>query len=129
MNSERIELLKDKLKIKQKELEDYVLNINNDYLSEEAEQMRAEIYDLQDNINKMENNYNSLEEDIKILEEHLNFIKNFDNGSEYIPALENLIKEFKKIKIENIEYMLGQIPDTTEDYKTLKKELKIWKKI
>lgn len=33
-----------------------------------------------------------MEEDIKILEEHLSFIKNFDNGSKYIPALENLIK-------------------------------------
>jgi uncharacterized protein YpuA (DUF1002 family) len=37
-----------------------------------------------------------MEEDIKILEEHLNFIKNFDNGSEYIPALENLIKGYKE---------------------------------
>lgn len=39
-------------------------------------------------------------------------------------AIENLIKEFKKAKIENIEYKLGQTPDTTEAYKTLKKELK-----
>lgn len=68
-----------------------------------------------------------MEEDIKrcnelIKEEHANWI-----GISNQKAIENLIKEFKKIKIENIKYQLGQLPDTTEDYKTLKKELEIWK--
>lgn len=46
-----------------------------------------------------------------------------------VQAIENLMKEFKKAKIENIEYQIGQLPDTTEDYKNLKKELEKWKKI
>ena len=40
------------------------------------------------------------EEDMKILEEHLNFIKNFDNGSKYIPAWEKLIKEYRELEEE-----------------------------
>ena len=82
-------------------------------------------------------------EDIKILEEYLltlekmggmEMLKRGDILIRYvkykeIQAIENLIKEFKKIKIENIKYKLGQTPDTTEDYKTLKKELEKWKKI
>lgn len=44
-----------------------------------------------------------------------------------VQAIENLIKEFKKAKIENIEYQIGQLPDTTEDYRNLKKELEKWK--
>lgn len=39
-----------------------------------------------------------MEEDIKVLEEHLKFIKPFDNNSAYIPALENLIKEYKELE-------------------------------
>ena len=42
-----------------------------------------------------------MEQDLKILEEHLSFIKNFDNGSKYIPALENLIKAYKELEEEN----------------------------
>ena len=42
-----------------------------------------------------------MEQDIKILEKHLSFIKNFDNGSKYIPALENLIKAYKELEEEN----------------------------
>lgn len=39
-----------------------------------------------------------MKQDLKILEEHLSFIKNFDNGSKYIPALENLIKAYKELE-------------------------------
>lgn len=42
-----------------------------------------------------------INENIKILEEHLSFIKNFDNGSKYIPALENLIKAYKELEEKN----------------------------
>ena len=42
-----------------------------------------------------------MEQDIKILEKHLSFIKNFDNGSKYIPALENLIKAYKDLEEKN----------------------------
>ena len=38
------------------------------------------------------------DEDIEILEKHLRFIKPFDNNSAYIPALENLIKEYKELE-------------------------------
>lgn len=77
-----------------------------------------------------------MKEDIKILEEFKNIT--FLYGKLAITqeahksvsiAIENLIKEFKKIKIENIEYKKGQMPDTTEEYKLLKKELEEWKKI
>lgn len=44
-----------------------------------------------------------MEQDLKILEEHLSFIKNFDNGSKYIPALENLIKAYKELEKSNQE--------------------------
>lgn len=104
MNSERIELLKDKLKIKQKELDDYVLDINNDYLSEEAEEMRAEIYNLQNEISKKESNYNLVEEDIKKIEEIINWLK--DSSYPYdisltrddIQSLENLIKGYRELE-------------------------------
>ena len=48
-----------------------------------------------------------MEEDIKILEEHLNFIKNFDNGSEYIPALENLIKGYRELEKNTTNYLIS----------------------
>lgn len=78
-----------------------------------------------------------MEEDIKILEGYLDrntqlfedYGENAIIQDKEIQALENLIKEFKKIKIENIEYKLGQTPDTTEEYKNLKEELEKWKKI
>ena len=37
-----------------KELDDYISNPNNDYLSEEAENIRAEIYKLQDKIDLLQ---------------------------------------------------------------------------
>lgn len=52
----------------------------------------------------------NLNEDIKILEEHLNFIKNFDNGSKYIPALENLIKGYRE-KEESEAYLYDAYQD------------------
>ena len=42
-------------------------------------------------------------DDIEILEDYLKFIKNFDNNSTFIPALENLIKENKELKDANKE--------------------------
>lgn len=73
-----------------------------------------------------------MEEDIKILEERIRSIKYYDTYrydwiETDIQLVENLIKEFKKIKIENIEYKIGQMPDTTEEYKLLKKELEEWR--
>lgn len=38
---------------------------------------------------------------IEILEDYLKFIKQFDNNSAFIPALENLIKEYKELKEQN----------------------------
>lgn len=35
---------------------------------------------------------------IEILEDYLKFIKQFDNNSAFIPALENLIQENKELK-------------------------------
>lgn len=75
-----------------------------------------------------------MKENIKILKSLIEDLKREEKLIGYdaeveIQAIENLIKEFKKIKIENIEYKLGQTPDTTGDYKTLKKELEKWKKI
>ena len=69
------------------------------------------------------------------IEKDINYNKRqIEEIGSYIPfdiklmeRVENLIKELKKTKIENIEYKLGQTPDTTEDYKTLKKELEKWK--
>ena len=76
-----------------------------------------------------------MEENIKILEGYLDrntqlfedYGENAIIQDKEIQALENLIKELKKTKIENIEYKLGQTPDTTESYKVLKKELEKWK--
>ena len=72
-----------------------------------------------------------MEEDITILTAFLLSNKpeiiTQEEFDEVKQAIENLIKEFKKTKKENIEYQLGQTPDTTEDYKTLKKELEKWK--
>lgn len=74
-----------------------------------------------------------MEEDIMILEsecyylEELGYLRENNHFIRFNQALKNLIKEFKKTKIENIEYKLGQTPDTTENYKTLKKELEKWK--
>ena len=101
---ENIKHLKDKLKSKQKELEDYVLDINNDCLSEEAEEMRAEIYNLQNEISKKESNYNLVEEDIKKIEEIINWLK--DSSYPYdisltrddIQSLENLIKGYRELE-------------------------------
>ena len=42
--------------------------------------------------------------DIEILEDYLKYIKNFDNNSTFIPALENLIKENKELKEEISKY-------------------------
>ena len=75
-----------------------------------------------------------MEKDITILKSLIEDLKREEKLIGYdaeveIQALESLIKELKKTKIENIEYKLGQTPDTTEDYKTLKKELEKWKKI
>lgn len=75
-----------------------------------------------------------MEKDITILKSLIEDLKREEKLIGYdaeieIQALENLIKEFKKIKIENIEHRLGQTPDTTADYKVLKKELEKWKKI
>ena len=58
-----------------------------------------------------------MEEDIKVLEEHLKFIKPFDNNSAYIPALENLIKGYKKLEEENS--FLKQIYSDTEEFKNI----------
>lgn len=84
-----------------------------------------------------------MKEDIKILEDYIKLInKGYCDdcnelcniyGTPAFPsraiskAIENLIKGFKKIKIENIKYQMGQMPDTTEEYKNLKKELEKWK--
>lgn len=109
---EDIEILKDKLKIKEKELEDYVLDINNNCLSEEAEQIRAEIYDLQNEISKREKNYNSVTEDLKILEELVDIYYDCAGNKEQdydmrvdmsfmkkeAHALENLIKGYRELK-------------------------------
>lgn len=70
-----------------------------------------------------------MEEEIEIVEELLQGSKDAGmyEDNKYFYSLENLIKEFKKIKIENIKYQVGQMPDTTEEYKNLKKELEKWK--
>ena len=39
-----------------------------------------------------------MKEDIKILEKYLKYIKNFDNNSDFIPALEHLITGYKELE-------------------------------
>lgn len=42
---------------------------------------------------------------IEILEDYLKYIKNFDNNSTFIPALENLIKEYKDVNKEVLHWI------------------------
>ena len=42
-----------------------------------------------------------MEEDIKILESHINQLKEYEDEQELVQAIENLIKGYRKLKLEN----------------------------
>ena len=101
---ENIKILEEKLKIKQKELEDYVLDTTKDYLSEEAENIRKEIYDLQDKIIKIDENTKHKEDiDLKIamLIDFIDAIREEYDVVREKQALENLIKRYRELEESN----------------------------
>ena len=112
-----IEQLEKELKAKERLFDEkYVQNNANDYLSEEAEKMRKEIWQLSRRIDQMKEKRiqeNSIEEDIKIVEKLINTMKSDrtmfeeDKSKEiytfFINSLEHILSDYKRVLKENEE--------------------------
>lgn len=68
---EKLKILNSQLEEKEQQLEEYISNIKNNYLSDEAENLRKEIYDLVNKINILNDikERQEINENLKIVEE------------------------------------------------------------
>ena len=109
MKENSIEQLEKELKAKERLFDEkYVQNNANDYLSEEAEKMRKEIWQLSRRIDQMKEKCvegNSIEEDIKIIKNFINWLTTdfeYDSGNE-IKAIEHILLTYQEVLKENEE--------------------------
>ena len=91
-----IEELKHKLELKVKELDDYI-ETHKDYLSDEAESIRKEIYELQDKIKLFERTSDkNVAKDIEFLKSNEADALYFRGNPRLKNAIQNILAELKK---------------------------------
>lgn len=91
-----IEELKHKLELKVKELDDYI-ETHKDYLSDEAESIRKEIYELQDKIKLFERaSDENVAKDIEFLKNNEADALYFRGNPRLKNAIQNILAELKK---------------------------------
>lgn len=91
-----IEELKHKLELKVKELDDYI-EAHKDYLSDEAESIRKEIYELQDKIKLFERaSDKNVAKDIEFLKSNEADALYFRGNPRLKNAIQNILAELKK---------------------------------
>ena len=101
--------------------EDFIYDIKNNIGLIPKSKVKEKIEELEKANKNWENMY---DEDQEYIVELNNKISNLEWKNEiFVKSIKSHKETIKKLQLENIGYQLSQLPDTSEDYKMLRKQL------